>query len=86
MPKINGLDLAKKMRSETLEQVMNENWKALFNKKTMLQKFMKSLRLTKNAEAATWALSTNISYRNLLSSELFKEQYYTVEDLMGKLK
>jgi len=76
----------KKMSSKTLENVMNENWKALFNKKTMLQKFMKSLRLTKNAEAATWALSTNISYRNLLSSELFKEQYFSVEDLMGKLR
>ncbi|MCF6171648.1 MAG: B12-binding domain-containing radical SAM protein [Bacteroidales bacterium] len=75
-----------KMSSETLETVMKENFKALFNKKTILRKFMKGLRLTKNAESAAWALSTNISYRNLTGAELFDEQYFTVEDLIGKLR
>jgi len=66
--------------------VMEENWKAMYNKKTMLRKFMKGLRLTKNAESATWALSTNISYRNLIGTDIFSTQYFSVEDLMGKLK
>ncbi len=74
----------KKMKTETLEKVMNENFKELFSKKTMLCKFMKSLRLTRNAESAAWALSTNISYRNLTGAKLFDKQYFSVEDLIGK--
>ncbi len=54
----------------------------LYGKKVITRKFISTLRATHNMEAAVWALSTNISYRNMLS-DMFEDKQFSIEDIIG---
>ena len=73
----------KKMKPERLKEIMDDNWTALYSKNTITRKFIKTLRTTKNMEASTWAIATNMSYRNIMH-ELFEgDTLFTIESLIG---
>ena len=72
------------MDMETLRTSMKKNWYDLYDRKTMVRKFMKTLRATKDIDSAIWALSTNISYRNMMM-DLYGDEQFTIESLIGSL-
>ena len=73
-----------KMNGEQLKESMKKSWYELYGRKTMVRKFMKTLRATKNIDSAIWALSTNISYRNM-ATDLYGDEKFTIESLIGSL-
>ncbi len=73
-----------KMEGEQLKETMKKNWYELYGKKTMARKFMSTLRATRNIESAIWALSTNISYRNM-GTDIYGLEKFTIESLIGSL-
>ncbi len=76
-----------KMTRKELYQEMLETWKVLYGKKTIMRKFIETLRATKNTEAATWALSTNVSYSGMaddLHEDIMNFVPFNPEELTGK--
>lgn len=53
-----------KMTSDELTEAMDECWKTMWNEKTVYRKMLRTLKATKNAKAATWALTSNIERHN----------------------
>lgn len=83
----SGQDLVfepKKMTAEELESTMKDCRYELFSKKTITQKFIKTLRATGNKDSAIWALSTGLSYRNYMT-DLYGDEKFTIEDLIGPM-
>jgi len=74
-----------KMTEDELRDTMKEVWYGIYDKKTLTRKFIKTLRATKNVEASTWALATNMSYRNM-GSDLYGLDKFEIEDLIGPYK
>lgn len=72
------------MSEEVLLETMKQNRYELYGKKTMVKKFIRTLRATKNIESAVWTLSSNISYRNMLM-DIYGDEQFTIEDLIGSL-
>lgn len=74
-----------KMSEEELRETMKEIWFDLYGKKNITRKFIKTLRATKNVEASTWALATNMSYRNM-GTDMFGLEKFDIESLIGPYK
>jgi len=73
-----------KMDAETLSITMKSVWYDLYNKKTILRKFMNTLRATKSTIAAGWAISANMTYRNM-GIDMFGLEEFSIEDIIGQL-
>lgn len=73
-----------KIEPERLTEVMYEIWKEIYGKKALMKKFISTLRTTKDIVSSTWALTTNITYRNAFL-ELFEEgkEKFDIETLIG---
>ena len=71
------------MSPEKLKEVMDNNWLELYDKKTITRKFIKTLRGTKDIQSSTWAVSTNMSYRNIMHELFGSKELFTIEDLIG---
>lgn len=52
------------MTSDEFQELMNEEWRRMFDLKVIKRKYLNTLKATKNAFAAGWALSTNLKYHN----------------------
>ncbi len=72
-----------KMDAETLSLTMKSIWFDLYSKKTILRKFMSTLRATRSTAAAGWAISSNFTYRNM-GIDLFGVERFEIEDIIGK--
>lgn len=72
-----------KMDAETLSLTMKSIWFDLYSKKTILRKFMSTLRATRSTAAAGWAISSNLTYRNM-GIDLFGVERFEIEDIIGK--
>jgi len=72
-----------KMDAETLSLTMKSIWYDLYSKKTILRKFMNTLRATRSTAAAGWAISSNLTYRNM-GIDLFGVERFEIEDIIGK--
>ncbi len=67
---------------------MIKTWGILYGKKTVMRKFIETLRATKNTEAAVWALSTNISYSNMgidINDNALNFKPFNIDDIIGKI-
>ena len=62
------------MTSNEFQELMNEEWRRMFDLKVIKRKYLNTLKATKNAFAAGWALSTNLKYHNTVF-EGSKEDY-----------
>ena len=71
-----------KMSEDGLRKTMKDVWYSIYDRKILMRKFIKTLRATKNIEASTWALATNMSYRNM-GTDLFGLDKFDIEDLIG---
>jgi len=68
----NYIDLVfkpQKMSEEEFNAAAVENWERMYNLKNIKRKFLQTLKLTKNAETATFALSSNIQFHNFFLNE-----------------
>ena len=74
-----------KMDADTLSSSMKSIWFDLYSKKTILRKFMSTLRATRSTAAAGWAISSNLTYRNM-GIDLFGLERFEIEDIIGKYK
>ena len=74
-----------KMDADTLSETMKSIWFDLYSKKTILRKFMSTLRATHSTAAAGWAISSNLTYRNM-GIDLFGLERFTIEDIIGDYK
>lgn len=72
------------MTAEELRNEMKSTWEILYSKKVITRKFISTLRATGTMEAALWALSTNISYSNMLC-DLFGVEPFKIEDIIGRI-
>ncbi len=72
-----------KMDADTLSLTMKNIWFELYSKKTILRKFMDTLRATRSTAAAGWAISSNLTYRNM-GIDLFGMERFDIEDIIGK--
>ncbi len=52
------------MTHDEFTELMNEEWKRIFDIKVIKRKYLQTLKATKNLEAAAWSLSTNLNYHN----------------------
>lgn len=52
------------MTSNEFQELMHEEWQRMFDLKVIKRKYLNTLKTTKNAFAAGWALSTNLKYHN----------------------
>ncbi len=73
-----------RISAEELFEEMKNTWELLYGKKVITRKFIKTLRSTRNLESAVWALSTNISYSNMMC-DLFGAEPFKIEDIIGNL-
>ncbi|RLD43869.1 MAG: radical SAM protein [Bacteroidetes bacterium] len=83
----SGEDIAftpSKMSEKELLDIMKLNRYELYGKKTMIKKFIKTLRATRSTDAAVWAISSSISYRNMLM-DIYGDERFTIESLIGSL-
>ncbi len=76
--------LPQNMKPDELREEMIATWKDLYSKKVITRKFITTLHATGNMEAAVWAISTNISYSNMLC-DLFGTEPFKIEDIIGKI-
>lgn len=53
-----------KMRPEEFEQAVYECWEKIYDIKTLNRKFLKTMKMTRNAGTAAWAMTSNIHLRN----------------------
>lgn len=53
-----------KMSPEDFANSVTENWERLYDLKTLRKKFLKTLKVTKNATSSAWAFSSNLQLRN----------------------
>ncbi len=74
-----------KIEESRLFELMKGIWYDVYGRKTLTRKFLHTLRATKNVEASTWALATNISYRNMMM-DLFGDDKFDIESLIGPYK
>jgi radical SAM superfamily enzyme YgiQ (UPF0313 family) len=62
------------MTPEEYTDLMHESWERMFDLKVIKRKYLNTLKATRNALAAGWALSTNLNYHNTVF-EGQKEEY-----------
>jgi radical SAM superfamily enzyme YgiQ (UPF0313 family) len=62
------------MTPEEYTDLMHESWERMFDLKVIKRKYLNTLKATRNALAAGWALSTNLKYHNTVF-EGQKEEY-----------
>ncbi len=74
-----------KMGADELMHEMRDIWYDLFSRKSITRKFLSTLRATKDVEASTWALATNMSYRNM-AMDVFGDEKFDIESLIGPYK
>lgn len=55
---------SRNMTRDELASLMKKVWERVYSVEVMKQKYLMTLRKTRNAKAANWSLYTNISYRN----------------------
>ncbi|MDZ7743265.1 MAG: radical SAM protein [Bacteroidota bacterium] len=55
----------KMMEVEEFEEVVQESWERLYNKKSIGKRFIKTLKATNDPETASWAYGSNVQYHNL---------------------
>jgi len=70
------------MTPERLAETMSIIWNDIYSKNVIYKKFLKTLRETRNADAAAWALATNISYHNM-KLELEGKDKMDIETFIG---
>lgn len=72
-----------KMSPEELMKSIEECWKTIWNEKTIYRKMLKTLKETKNAKAATWALTSNTERHNLAFGKESKN--WNINQMLKKL-
>lgn len=55
-----------KMSHEELTEELNSAWRRVFDPKTLMRKFMMTLKETRDARTAMWSLYTNANYANTI--------------------
>ena len=55
----------KLMEFEEYETVVRESWERLYDLQSLKRRILKTLKLTRNSVAATWAYASNLQYHNL---------------------
>lgn len=75
-----------KMSPHEFERVVYENWEKLYSLKTLNDKFLKTLKTTRDPRTAIWALSSNIHLRNFVfeGTKEFLDARVTFPELFGK--
>ncbi|PLX11804.1 MAG: B12-binding domain-containing radical SAM protein [Marinilabiliales bacterium] len=59
-----------KMTHDELNDVLKEVWSELFSEKTILKKFIMTLKETKNRDTAIWTMVTNTNYGNAIFEDI----------------
>ena len=55
----------KLMEVQEFEDVVQESWERMYNKKSIGKRFIKTLKATNDPETASWAYGSNVQYHNL---------------------
>jgi radical SAM superfamily enzyme YgiQ (UPF0313 family) len=74
------------MTSSELMELMEEVWEKIYSVEVVKKKYFQTLKATKNAKAAAWAMFTNVNYRNTVfegkrESLSFKDLYREVSGI-----
>jgi radical SAM superfamily enzyme YgiQ (UPF0313 family) len=73
----------KNMTSQELMDLMNTSWGRMYDKNVIKKKCLKTLKATKNASAAGWALFTNVNYRNTVFEQA--QENYNFKEIFREL-
>jgi radical SAM superfamily enzyme YgiQ (UPF0313 family) len=65
------------MSPEQLMEVMLKAWDRIYDLKVIKKKYLMTLKLTKNPQAAAWALHANVGYRNTAFEGIKEELDFT---------
>ena len=73
------------MSHDEFTQLMQEEWRRIFDIKVLKRKYLETLKLTKSVEAAGWALATNINYRNTVLEGEDEDELYDYHKIFTEL-
>ena len=60
----NNVIEPKNMTHEEFTDLMDEEWRRIFDMKVIKRKYLNTLKKTRSVQAAGWALATNLNYHN----------------------
>lgn len=69
----------KNMSQQELIDLMNQNWEKIYSRDVIKRKYLSSLKMTKSAQSAGWALFANMHYHNTIFES--RREPYPVEKL-----